>query len=856
MVHAGIIAKYNLETWYTKTFTASEKAYINDVFPAFCLGAYEKDYSAALALATNIIPALDLPKTNYFEYRKTNAKVQEKIIKQVVKFLELDTPLIEKHIVYNIIIYYIMHHQGIFIDSERAIKFSEEQIKISSRLPELIAKEKDRYPEFDLERNYGYETLYKIYNRRNDKDKCLDLIMKVQAENWQIDFGADILSDIGLLNAYCKKTYKGIYEQNPRLFIQNVIHTLKYPKDLKHWIEIIFIPDELHSFKYIDMENPIQNLKAYKCYIGIILNSEEAIFEYLDKAKHLLPENEVLIHSRNPKEIIICIEEKDVGYKKKIESPYCDYCAKQAHFLNLSNFTIDLETLIANYMIYGFDFLKITDEFQDTFNTLINAIDKKNFTQEIVDVKTYFLKPKMFTEADIKKYIKENADKIINNSWHSLDGVFYGNDIYDLLPEDFDYNYDLKFVSKEKEFEDEHKIKSPFSGDFENQYQYLCLIPIKQSINTERYLKLAMVSFPNHVIKYEPEVEELSISIEKGDFILNEIDNSIINKMIENSHDIFLKAKETNDKTIYADDYIDLAACAEYIFACNSHLIAEYKLEYFEKLKNFLSNIDKNDFKIIDEIKTSVHQASIEIDYSLKNKIDFNTDKDFKNFFEIIKQKFITNYIDLINEYWQFLDLQLQEKEVSNIPFIVEYKTDEKSSLSLLYDMEDIAQVEDFIPKINKTTEREVVQKSIKEITFGINLSYISLDSIKNKIKSIFGDHNISLSIKKRIAVVKFPLSFADYEIITERAKLKKSFDKHLGFVKLAYITNMQCLSENQLEYISDESLLTTIVYNESRYLVGLKNELYEAIERFYYAIGRENFVEKYDDEDLFESKF
>lgn len=110
MAYSGLIAKYNLENWYTTTFTPKEKAYIKNMFPMFCLGTYEKVYSAALALATNIIPALDLPNDNYFEYRKINVKVQDKIITKVTMLLEADVPLIEKHIIYNIIIYYIMHH--------------------------------------------------------------------------------------------------------------------------------------------------------------------------------------------------------------------------------------------------------------------------------------------------------------------------------------------------------------------------------------------------------------------------------------------------------------------------------------------------------------------------------------------------------------------------------------------------------------------------------------------------------------------------------------------------------------------------------------------------------------------------
>lgn len=847
MAYSGLIAKYNLENWYTTTFTPKEKAYIKNVFPMFCLGTYEKNYSAALALATNIISALDLPNDKYFEYRKINAKVQDKIIAKVTMLLEADVSLIEKHIIYNIIIYYIMHHQGIFLDSERAIKFSEEQVKISAETSKLISSEKDDYPEFDLEMNYGYETLYKIYNSRNDKDKCLDLIMEVQAENWNIDFGVDILSDTGLLNAYCKKAYKRIFEGNTHVFIHNAIHTLKYPKDMNSWIEILIVPDILRPSKFIDIENPIQNLKSYKCYIGLILNSEKNIADCFLKVKQLFTENENSIYKKNPREILICIEAKDVCLKKKIKTPNCNYCAEQARFLRHCKFNIDLETIIANYMFENFDFLKITDDFQKKFDILINSVDKINFTQKLIDYKSDFIKPKFFTENDVKNYIKENSNKLINNSFHCLLNGPYANEIYETVVKftsknfsTFDFNLD--FISKEKEFINEHKIKIPFSDEYEKQYQFFTVILIKKSKKLDQYLKLAKEIFPNHEIIYETETDKMFISLEKDDFNIKEIDESIINAMIKESHDDFVEIKKNNDNAVCADEYIDLTTYAEYIFACNFYLIAEYKMEHFEKLKCLLTHIDKNDIQIDVENQSSTQSSKFEIDYSLRDKINFNTNTNYLNYLETLRHNFISNYKKINSDNWQFFDFNFLSNEFSNIPFHFEYEADETSNFSLLYDMKSISEIGDFVPRIDASTERETIEKQIQEITLRINLTYISLDNIKEKLNSIFHNRDISLSIKKRTAIVKIPISFTDFEIITEKSKLSKSFDKHLEFVKLAFITNIQCKSETHPEYISDDALLTTIAYNESRFLVGLKTEFYNTLERFYYAIGRENF--------------
>ena len=213
MVLNGIIARYNLEDWYKKTFTPKEKNFLNLLFPNFCSGTYQKEYSAALALATTVVPALDLPNEAYFKYRKINASVQEKNICKILNTLDDSVPLIEQYIIYNILIYYIMRHQGIFIDNERAVNFSERQLKIFEKVQETLDALNDKYSEFDVRKNYGYDTLYKIYERKGNKDKILELFEKVKYINANADLDSTIMRDDGLINAYCKKAFKNIFQR-------------------------------------------------------------------------------------------------------------------------------------------------------------------------------------------------------------------------------------------------------------------------------------------------------------------------------------------------------------------------------------------------------------------------------------------------------------------------------------------------------------------------------------------------------------------------------------------------------------------------------------------------------------------
>lgn len=448
----------------------------------------------------------------------------------------------------------------------------------------------------------------------------------------------------------------------------------------------------------------------------------------------------------------------------------------------------------------------------------------------------------MFSEKDVRNYIKENAENLINNSWHT----FF--DIYDNELQDDFYFEGLEFfdvVFQEKEFNGEHKIKDPFSNTYEKQYQYFYTLPLIPSIKIEKYLKFIKDIFPNHEIKYESEKAVLYISIEKEDFNFKEINEKIIDTMIKNNHETFLQIKKNNDKTIYADEYIDLQACAEYIFACNSYLIAEYKSEYFKNLNKVSDYIDKDDIKLDEDSNIDEPAHIFEIDESLKKTVDFNS-QSFLNYVEKIKNVFIEKYENIFVDNWQYFDFDFRHIEYSNIPLAFDSEYIETGSFTLLYDMSSIAE-DDFIPKIDISAERVSIQKQTRKILLGISLSFIPLNTVKEILESIFSNRHTNLNINKRIAVVSIPISFSDYDIITEKVKLKKSFNKHIEFIKLAYVTNLQCKSVEHPEYISDNLLLTTIAYNESRYLVSLKKDFYDRLEQFFYAISREKFVEKYD---------
>ena len=865
MVLNGIIARYNLEDWYKKTFTPKEKNFLNLLLPNLFSGTYQKEYSAALALATTVVSALDLPNEAYFKYRKINARVQEKNICKILSILDDSVPLIEQYIIYNILIYYTMRHQGIFIDNERAVSFSERQLKIFEKVQETLNASNDKYSEFDVRKNYGYDTLYKIYERKGNKDKILELFEKVKYINANADLDSTIMRDDGLINAYCKKAFKNIFRDNPQLFIHTALATLKYPKSMKTWIECLSCTDKTTS-NFITIENPTKNLKSYSNYIGIVLNSPEPIEQYVAIARKLFSENEVHVSPRNAKGIIIKISEKNVKERKNIFNnpteivPWCHYYAALARYLNQNEFEIDLNTIVANCMYSGdFEFLKITDEFQQTFNTFLKAIDAKYFMQipvaQTTSSESFSLN--RYSEKDVKEYLKENATDIIEECWHSLSGVFYGNDIFDFIPSDC--------LSDDGNFANERKIKDIFSDKFESQTQYFSTISFKKTAKIDQYMQSAKTLFQNHEIQYKSEKSQIYISIEKEDFDICEITDTVIDQMLEESADILKKVKAINAHAFFADEYIDLQSCSEYILSCNSVLIATYKKEFFEKLSQFVKSIDKNDFAELENANVTRPEKS-DIHYSLSDKIDFNADSDFLTYKARLKDKFLESFYSIVYDYWDFFQPDFWVKDYENMsPYLFfpkDFHDTESPSMQLLYEFEEVAEQiygdekEKFEAKIESADNRSSITKNLQKFSFGINLSYITLEYITEIAHKVFEKHPVKIFRKKKIAVVEIEIDFSDFAVISDKEKLEISFAKHLAFVKLAYTINKQAETESRSDFIDDDSLLFTIAYNESRYLLRPKSEFYDKLEDFFYAIGKEKFVEKYDSEEFYMRNF
>lgn len=948
MVYSGLIAKYNLENWYEKTFSSAEKNIIESIFqPIFLKTDYDTPYSVSTELVLSISDFNCFMKKDGTFYKNTmtywniieSARLKLHLSNMLIFIRNCNT--IEDKQVHLLLSIYtkisklaydksclitddnelflflqiiLDHRSNSYIKHEdRRLEFCNKQVEISEYIANRLISDNKIMP-----KNNAYEILYqknqifsnwkhclkiakkalaegwegqwknKIKNcehiiyteeqsnaKKNeaikkhdiqtlltlaeqDNDIYKDIVQNFEIEEWPDEFNTIVKNDDTLLDQYCKKVYPDIIAKNPSLFIHLALGSLKYPKVMKSWIEFLYFTDESTSCNILDIENPMDTIKSYQCYVGVIINTDEKIYAYLETVKQAFPENEIKVHSKNSREVLIKVTSKDIVFKEKINNPWCHYYAEFSKYLNKVGYNIGLSEIIMNSIAndsqdFGqFDFVKISKDFQNRFDKLISMTEKSYFNKELITYDRSFVKPAKYTKADIKEYLTKNADKLLTGSWHTLTYNFGSTSsecFFDNLPTECDFNiFELfDFTTLNKDFSNEYRIKNILLDKIEQQGIIYITLKLKTNAKISDYLQSATTLFQNHEVFYNSESSSIYISIEKDDFVIQLLTPELIESMIDDSADIIEDIKKRNAKLKYIDEYIDLKSCSEYIFSCAlNYIITSFKAKYYMKLKEFIALIKDED--LIKEVNLNIQ----EIYY----KTDFNTDTNFLAYVSMLRDKFVKSFYSICQEYGKYFFIALWEKDYWHIESYISSPFDNYAEpyqkINLLYNLketkEDFGGDGDitFIPELDTFIKRDDYPKYQWVFKFGINLDYIHFEEIQTVSDKIFSNNVVYIKRNTGIAIVEIHLDFSDFDLIEDENILEKSFLKHLEFIKLAYCTNLQCKKKEHLEYISDELLLETIAYNESRYLFTIKKEFCDKLEDFFYAIGREKFVEKY----------
>ena len=972
MQYSGLIAKYNLEDWYTESFTSKEKEIIENLFPdTFFKSVFATPYTLATELllfssyyeckqkkdgsyyskTLSYWGILDYSRMHlhfseitslYYNYKTirinkgNEIREIDRLIYGIYRKL-LKKAYFEQTQISNIFELFIFIQLFLYINEYIHIVSEKEEIELCNKQVQLseFAKNQLKAENKKLPKNNAYDILYRHHSFKENWEQCLYIAKKAMSEGWQgqwekkiedceraiewkrqcdeqeklahakeneaiqnhdiktlfelagddkniykaiiqnfeieewtNDFKTMVRNSEELVDEYCKKIYPEIIAKHQSFFIHMALGTLNYPKSMTPWIELLYFCNESNSCNVLNIENPVDTLKSYKCFIGIIINSKEKIYDYLETAKLSFPENEIKINPKNYREILIEVTSKDIVFKEKLDNPYSHYYFEFAKYLNKVGYNIDLSEIVMNCILndsqdFGqFDFVSISKEFQNSFDKLLNITDKSYFTQKIITCNTSFIKPVMFTKTEIKNYLMENADRLLNDSWHTLINNIESASLecfWDNLPKECDFEefYLLNFEVLNKNFPNEYRIRSIFSETLENQGMLYASLKLRDGDKISSYLQSANKIFQNHEVMYERESSHIYISIEKNDFVIQPLTMELMDLMLVESADIIEEVKKRNTKAKYEDEYIDLKSCAEYIF-CSIlfYIINGLQPKYYNQLKHFIELIDEEDL-IKSEIAIKKNkQRTFVLTQELYNEVDFQNDIKYLSYVSMLKNKFVANFRTICLKDWEYFFITLLEKEYDNISSYIsspfENYAEPYQKINLLYNFDTIKEnfgsdIEtSFIPRIDTCKEREEYPRYQWIVKFGINLEYIHFHDIQTVLDKIFTNHFVNLKHNKRIAIVEIHIDFSDFDLVDDKNKLEKSFLKHLEFIKLAYCTNLQCKKKEHLEYISDELLLETIAYNESRYLFTVNKEFCDKLEDFFYAIGREKFIEKY----------
>ena len=705
-------------------------------------------------------------------------------------------------------------------------------------------------------KNHDIKTLFTLAEQ--DKQIYKLIVQNFDINEWPDEFQNTVKNDDVLLDIYCKKIYPEIIAKYPSLFIHMALGSLKYPKSMKPWIEFLYFTDESGSCDILDIENPVDTIKSYQCYVGIIINSEEKIHGYLEIVKQLFPKNEIKIHHKNPREVLIKVTSNDLVFNKKLNNPWCHYYAEFARYLNENGYNISFSEIIMNCITndsqdFGqFDFVKISKDFQNTFDNLMSMTNKSYFTQQLITYDLSFEKPAKYTKDDIKNYLVKNAENLLTNYWNTLICNFSSTSsecFIENLPNECDfYVFNLlEFITLNKDYSNEYRIKNVLSDKIEKQGKIYVTLKLQPNARINTYLQSVTTLIQNHEVFYHSESSSIYISIEKDDLVIQPLTWELIDTMINDSAYIIEDIQKRNTKAKYQDEYIDLKSCSEYIFlGVLNYIVTGFKTKYYMKLKEFIGSINGEDF-------FKEGQLNIQEIYY---KTDFNTDTNFLAYVSNLREKFVAKFRTICQIYGKYFFIALWEKDYWHIESYLSSPFDNidepYQKINLLYNLktikEDFGGEEDinFNPALDTFIKRDDYPKYQWVFKLGINLDYIHFEEIQTVSDKIFTNNLVKIKRTSEIAIVEIHLNFSDFDLIEDENILKKNFEKHLGFIKLAYCTNILCKEKDNPEYISDDLLLASIAYNESNYLFTVKKNFCNKLEHFFYAIGRENFVEHY----------
>jgi hypothetical protein len=570
-----------------------------------------------------------------------------------------------------------------------------------------------------------------------------------------------------------------------------------------------------------------------------------------------------------------------VEKNKKLKEEKIQKVEKEVIAITVNNINV-LERLQGEIKELIFSSKKITEDFNNRFNVILNEFDKvvvnlENYTNIFLLASEELLKLNTFLDNFIKNFdfVVTNLSEMINKNEYN--GTFKMFEVLDKKYNEFINktinlcNIDIMFykVQTEKAFSFVNSLKNYIS----NYYDFLCKKVRDYYINN---LKSQLQDLSERIKEQIRIKKDNLITLKKIDPILTELDGLIkeyndkrakLNKYLENAK-LFSKLIDINEKLIESV-YSGLEEILSDIKSFKSFVIENYinkmkkNLEkiVFEKLKafdEFTNNINENNIlekfnkikdnyailsndleKYIEKVKEEIRKirkfeknndigiANIEIDYKIFRNQLFNKYREiYENIFRLLMNILFRNFLD------EFLKIDLKDryeylsnfiKQVKN--FIGTYQEEFKLKYSYDFYIKRKAEFENVINiYFDEFTQYYFKNLDIQRAKYQSDLNF----KFKSKDSSDI-NHLLNLIDLYRNYVTK--LEEKHKEINTEINKMKSELEKLLENFNINLFNINLNIKQSNIDLSLD---ISYVIKSFNNILLEKEKELNEKLFNFY----------------------
>lgn len=179
--YQGFIGAYKLSNWWEENFSEDEKQYMREKFKPMTGGYLDSGLTTRGLSTIQFLYSL----AGWFRTLK-DEQIAEKILIKANDIVQGDTPVLDKHFLYQTcIVHYYKKRKISPVSYQLAIDFCVKQIEIAGKAKTSFLSENNFSK---LPRHVGYEQYVIILEKEKQFSKAIQICKEAQSQGWNSDW--------------------------------------------------------------------------------------------------------------------------------------------------------------------------------------------------------------------------------------------------------------------------------------------------------------------------------------------------------------------------------------------------------------------------------------------------------------------------------------------------------------------------------------------------------------------------------------------------------------------------------------------------------------------------------------------